>query len=139
MGRSDWRRLIRWGVKSVGGLGANLALLTVWVDGLGFAAWWAVGINWALISVAGFVVTDRWVFQTGNSPDTWCGLARRYLGMQGVMTLGKIANWLLYVALLPLVDYRAAWTVGAVATFLGTFAGNRWLWVSDTPAPPTGR
>lgn len=139
MPRADLRRAVRWGVKSVGGLLANLTLLTGWVDGLGLAAWWAVGINWVLISVAGYAVSDQWVFSGAASPADLVSHVRRYVGMQSVMVVGKLGNWLIYVALLGAVDYRLAWTAGAVATFLVTFAGNRWLWVSDTPALPVGR
>jgi putative flippase GtrA len=127
----DARRLVRWGLKAVGGLAANLALLTLWVDVVGFAAWWAVGINWLLISLVGFAVTDRWVYGATDSPDGWMALARRYLGLQSVMAGSKAANWLLYVALLPVVDYRVAWALGAVVTFLATFAGSRWLWTAS--------
>lgn len=124
----DLRRAVRWGVKSVGGLAANLALLTVWVDGLGFAAWWAIGINWVLISLAGYVVTDRWVFGGTPSPAGLVANARRWVGMQSVMGIGKLVNYLVYVLFLPVVDYRVAWVIGAVLTFLATFSGNRWLW-----------
>lgn len=124
----DLRRAIRWGIKSVGGLLANLGLLTIWVDGLGLAAWWAVGINWVLISLAGYVVTDGWVYQETPSPSGLVANARRYVGMQGVMGLSKVANWGIYVVLLPVVDYRVAWAVGAVVTFIATFAGTRTLW-----------
>jgi len=37
--------LVRWGVKSTVALGANVALLTVWVDGLGVPPELAVLIN----------------------------------------------------------------------------------------------
>lgn len=124
----DLRRAIRWGIKSVGGLVANLALLTVWVDGLGLAAWWAVGINWVVISLVGYVVTDGWVYRQTPSPSGLISNARRYVGMQGVMGLSKVANWGIYVVLLPVVDYRVAWAVGAVVTFLATFGGTRALW-----------
>lgn len=124
----DLRRAARWAVKSVGGLAANLALLTVWVDGLGLAAWWAIGINWLLISAAGYVVADRWVFRATPSPTGLVAHARQWLGMQSVMAASKLANYLLYLALLPVVDYRLAWAVGAAVTFAGTFLGTRLLW-----------
>jgi putative flippase GtrA len=126
--------MVRWGIKSVGGLLANLALLTLWVDVVGFAAWWAIGINWILVSLVGYVVTDRWVFANGESATGLVGNIKRYIGMQGVMSTGKAANYVIYLGLLSVVDYRIAWTVGAIVTFAVTFAGNRWLWVSDSPA-----
>jgi len=124
----DPRRAVRWGIKSVAGLVANLALLTVWVDGLGLAAWWAVGINWLLVSLVGYIATDRWVFGGTPSPAGVVANARRWVGMQSVMAVGKAVNYLVYLVLLPVVDYRVAWVIGAVLTFLATFSGNRWLW-----------
>jgi putative flippase GtrA len=126
--------MVRWGIKSVGGLMANLLLLTVWVDIVGFAAWWAIGINWVLISIAGYLVADNWVFAAAESATGVGANLKRYIGMQGVMSVGKAANYIIYIALLTVVDYRIAWTVGAVVTFAVTFLGNRWLWVSDSPA-----
>jgi len=124
----DLRRAVRWGLKSVGGLLANLALLTIWVDGLGLLAWWAVGINWVVMSLVGYVVADRWVFPATPSPTGVVANARQWLRMQSVMATSKVANYLLYLALLPIVDYRLAWAIGAVVTFAVTFLGNRLLW-----------
>jgi putative flippase GtrA len=122
-------QMVKWGLKAVGGLALNLALLTVWVDGLGFAAWWAVGINWVLISLVGYVVTDLWVFRGEDSPAGLVSHIKQYVGMQTVMATSKGANWAIYVALLSVgVDYRVAWLTGAVVVFLGTFAGNAILW-----------
>lgn len=129
---ADLLRTGRWGVKAVGGLAANLALLTLWVDVVGFAAWWAVALNWVLISAAGYVITDRWVFGTMPSPSGVVANVRRFVGMQTTMGIGKFANWLIYVALLPVFDYRISWAIGAVTTFIVTFAGNRYLWVGSS-------
>lgn len=126
---ADVRRAVRWGIKSVGGLGANLLLLTLWVDVVGFDAWWAVGINWVLVSAVGYFVADNWVFSDGESAAGILGNFKRYLSMQAMMSVGKAANYLIYVGLLPVVDYRVAWSAGAVLTFCITFAGNRWLWI----------
>lgn len=120
---------VRWGVKSVGGLAANLALLTVWVELAGVPAEYAVALNWLLISVAGYVVTDRWVFQAAETPGGVRANLRRYLGMQSVMALSKGVNYALYLALLWAgVEYHVAWVAGAVVVFVVTFAGNRLLW-----------
>ncbi len=132
------RQLFRWGVKSVGGLAANLLLLTLWVDVVGWAAWWAVGINWILIAIVGYVVTDQWVFLGADSPKAVLGHVRQFIGMQTVMTSGKAINYLIYVVLLPVVDYRIAWVIGAVVTFVGTYLGNRYLWTSDSPTLRAG-
>lgn len=133
------RQLFRWGVKSIGGLVANLALLTFWVDVVGFEAWWAVGINWILIAIAGYVLTDQWVFLSAESPGKAVGHVRQFLSMQAVMTSGKIVNYGIYLVLIPLVDYRLAWTFGAGVTFIGTFLGNRYLWTNDSPGPLTAQ
>lgn len=130
----DIRRMVRWGVKSVGGLVANLLLLTLWVDVVGFAAWWAVGINWILISIGGYLVADNWVFRDGKSATGLVDNVKRYLGMQGVMSTGKAANYVIYLGLLSVVDYRVAWATGAVVTFLVTFVGTRWLWTRGDDA-----
>lgn len=123
---SKTRNLGRYAVKSIGGLLLNLALLTVWVDGLGVPAWAAVGINWVLVSVVGYLIVERWVFARAASPSSWTGHARQYLGMQGIMSLSKVANYGVYVALLPVLDYRLAWIVGAVLSFALSFVGNRY-------------
>lgn len=133
------KQLVRWAVKSVGGLLANLALLTVWVDMVGFEAWWAVGINWVLIAIAGYAVTDQWVFLGADSPGKLVGHVRQFIEMQAVMTSGKIVNYGIYLVLIGLVDYRIAWTVGAAITFIGTFLGNRYLWTSDSLALGVGQ
>lgn len=123
------RELVAWGVKSVGGLALNLALLTVWVDGLGVSPELAIFPNWVLISVLGYVFTDRVVFPDGVSPVGYVATLRRYLGMQSVMLLSKGINYGIYVALLWFdIDYRVAWAIGAVVTFSVSFAGTQTLW-----------
>jgi len=121
--------LIRWGGKAVGGLAANLALLTVWVDGLGWPPELAVLLNWLLISVAGYWVTDRWVYPDGRSPSGVRANLRRYLGLESVMLASKAVNYGIYLALLYVsVEYRIAWVVGAVVTFALSYVGSRLLW-----------
>lgn len=125
------REPVRWGVKSVGGLAANLALLTLWVDYLGIWPELAIGINWVLISIAGYAVTDRWVFREADSPRGVGANLKRYVGMQSVMAGGKAVNYVLYVGLMWAgVEYRVAWVVGAVVVFAATFTGNKVLWES---------
>lgn len=122
---------VRWGVKSIGGLAANLALLTVWVDYVGIRPEVAIAINWTLISAAGYVATDQWVFASESSPSGVTGHVRRFIGMQTVMASGKAVNYAIYVGLIWAgMDYRLAWVVGAVAVFAATFGGNKMLWSS---------
>jgi|AKVG01.1.fsa_nt_gi putative flippase GtrA len=129
---------VRWGIKSVGGLLANLALLTVWVDLVGVPAELAAVINWVLISIIGYVVTDRWVFRESASPMGVVENIKRYAGMQSVMLVSKGLNYVIYLALFWTgVDYRVAWVVGAGIVFVVSFAGNRWLWHSS-PIPQRG-
>lgn len=122
------RSLVRWGVKSVGGLAANLVLLTLWVDGVGIGPALALPVNFVLISAASYVVTDRWVFADGVTPDSWRAHARQWAGTEAAMLAGKAANYVIYLVLLPFEDYRVAWVVGAVATFLLTYGLNQWWW-----------
>lgn len=124
------RQTVRWFGKSLAGLVLNLALLTVWVDGLGLEAWWAVGINWILLAAMGYVLADQWVFQNFSSPGSLRSHARQFVSMQGVMGAGKVLNYIVYVLLLQLVDYRLAWVAGAGVSFSITLAGNRYLWDS---------
>lgn len=120
---------IAWGLKSVGGLLLNLALLTVWVESGLLSAELAIFPNWLLISVLGYLFTDRVVFTDGSSPVGWLATGRRYLSMQGVMAVSKALNYGIYVALLWLdVPYQLAWAIGAVVTFGVSFIGNRFLW-----------
>jgi len=119
---------VRWGIRSVGGLLANLALLTFWVDGVGVPAWLAIVPNWVILSTLGYVVTDRWVFAGYGSPDSRLGHVRQFLGSESIMIASKAVNYGIYLGLLSLIDYRLAWVVGAVATFVLTFGGNRWWW-----------
>lgn len=123
------REVMAWGLKSVGGLVLNLALLTVWVDYVGLAAELAIFPNWLLISLLGYVFTDRVVFPSAESPVGWIAKGRRYIGMQSVMALSKALNYGIYVVLLWVnVEYRIAWVIGAVVTFSISFLGNRRLW-----------
>lgn len=123
------REPIAWGLKSVGGLLLNLALLTVWVEYVGLSPEIAIFPNWVLISLLGYVFTDRVVFAEAVSPVGLLANARRYLSMQGVMVVSKTANYAIYLGLMWLgVPYQLAWAVGAVVTFGVSFIGNRRLW-----------
>jgi len=132
---TDWRQTagqgVRWGVKSVGGLLVNLALLTVWVDVVGLSPALAIVPNYAILSVAGYVVTDRWVYPEGLSPGTWRGHGRQYVGQQVAMLLSKGINFVLYLVLLPVVEYRVAWVLGAVVSVVLTFSLTRWWWEAN--------
>lgn len=120
--------LLKWGLKGVAGLAANLALLTVWVEVVGLPAWLAIAPNFVLLSTAGYLVASRWIWPDGVSPSSWRGHAVQYLGQQTAMVAGKAGNYLLYLVLLPVVRYQLAWFVGAVTTFLLTFVLNQWWW-----------
>lgn len=127
------KQAIKWGTKSVGGLVANLALLTVWVDGFQLPPEVAIFINWVLISTVSYVVADRWVFEDADSPIGVKAKLVRYFSMQGIMATSKVANYGIYISLLWMgADYRVAWTVGAIMTFLFTFSGNKHLWNRPT-------
>lgn len=122
------RAFVRWAVKSAVGLGINLALLTVWVDGFGIWPEVAVLINWVLLSVYGYVVSRRWVFEETVALSGVWDHARQYLGMQGILATSKVVNYLVYVGLLRVTEfYQAAWVVGAAVGLLVSFGGN-WEW-----------
>lgn len=123
-------QMMRWGVSSVGGLVANIALLTVWVDHAGLHPAVAIVPNFVLLSTASYLVTNHWIFPEGVSPSGIREHVTQYAGTEGAMLAGKGANYLVYLALLPVLDYRVAWVVGAVATFLVTFGLNKWWWTA---------
>lgn len=128
------RQILKWGVSSVGGLVANLVLLTVWVDGAGIPPEFAVVINFVLISAGSYALANWWVFADGVSPATARGHAKQWAGMETGMVAGKAANYVIYLALLPVTDYRIAWTVGAVATFGVTYGLNKLWWERSSQA-----
>jgi len=120
----DWQRwpavdptLVRYGLKAVGGLVAGLALLTVWVDVVGIPPAWAALLNMALLGVIGTAVLDRWVYRETMPATSIRGFAKRFVGTQGAMLASKSVNYLVYLALLSLAPYQAAWVAGAVVSF----------------------
>lgn len=116
----------RWGVKAVAGLGANLALLALWVEVVGIHPAIAVLINWVLISLAGYAITEKWVFRQREATDSH---VRRYLGLQGVMLGSKAVNYVIYIGLLAAgVPYLLAWVLGAGMSFVLSYSGARSLW-----------
>lgn len=132
------RELCKWGVKSVGGLAANVVLLTLWVDIVGIPKSIAIVPNFFLISGTGYFVANHWIWPDGVSPNTAKSHVTQWAGMQAANLTGKVGNYALYLVLLPVVDYRLAWIIGAVATFLITYAGNHIWWtrrssVSERP------
>lgn len=132
------REPVAWGVKSVGGLLLNLGLLTLWVEYGGLSPELAIFPNWLLISLLGYVFTDRVVFPESESPVGVVATFRRYLSMQGVMAVSKALNYGIYVGLLWVsVPYQLAWAVGAVVTFGVSFLGNRTLWTRSIKSRDT--
>lgn len=118
----------KWALKSVGGLLANLALLTVWVDVVGLHPAVAIVPNFVIISIAGYAITDQWIFPDGVSPQSVSEHVRQYVGMQSANIVGKAGNYGIYLIALPVIDYRAAWVLGAGVTFALSFTLNRWWW-----------
>lgn len=124
-----FREALRWAIKSGVGLGINLALLTVWVDGVGIPPQVAIFINWALLSIYGYLVTQRWVFDETKSIHGLRGHVRQFVGMQGILAGGKVVNYVVYVVLISVgLDYRISWVVGAVVSLAINFGGNRVWW-----------
>jgi len=127
-------QMVRWGVSSVGGLVANIALLTLWVDIVGLHPAVAIIPNFVFISAASYLLASHWVFPDGVSPSSLVGHIRQWAGTETAMLAGKVANYIIYLVLLPRIDYRLAWIVGAVATFLVTFSLNKWWWTRRSPS-----
>lgn len=119
---------VRWLIRAGVGLAANIVLLTLWVDYVNIPAWLAIVPNWVILSLSMYAVTDRWVFKELRSPHGLREHATRFVGSESIMTASKAVNYLIYVALLGIVDYRLAWIIGAGVTVVLTFAGNRWWW-----------
>lgn len=119
---------LKWFAKSVGGLVANLALLTVWVEYVGLSPAVAVLPNFVIISVVGYSVTNRWIWPNGITPATVRGHVTQYAGMQAANLSGKVANYGVYLVLIPFADYRLAWVIGAGVTFVITFFLNKQWW-----------
>lgn len=124
------REVVRWGAKSAVALGLNVALLTVWVDGVGVPAALAAPLNAVLIPPAMYVVVDRWVFAERGSPDSLRGHAKQFAGMYAANSSAKVGNYLIYLGLVELTPtpYQIAWVVGAVVMFVTSFGLNRELW-----------
>lgn len=129
----NYREMIRYGLKSAGGLAANLVLLTVLVDGIGVPPEIAALVSIAVLSVVGYLVMDRWVYAAGDSA-SGAGHVWRWLKLRAVMLSGKGLNYVLYLALLGVeirgvaVPYQVAWIIGAGVVFAWTFVGTRYLW-----------
>lgn len=122
----------KWLAKSLGGLIANLTLLTVWVEWVGLSPAVAIIPNFVIISVVGYTVTNRWIWPDGITPVTVRGHATQYVGMQAANMSGKVANYGIYLVLVPVFDYRLAWVIGAGMTFLITFSLNKKWWERST-------
>lgn len=118
----------KWFAKSLGGLVANLGLLTVWVEYVGLSPALAIIPNFVIISLAGYTVTNYWIWPDGITPKTVRGHATQYAGMQAANLGGKAANYGVYLVLIPFVDYRVAWVIGAGVTFAITFTLNKKWW-----------
>lgn len=123
-----WGQLVRWGIRAVGGLAANIVLLTFWVEHVGLAEWLAIVPNWLILSALMYGVTDKWVFAGFESASSLVGHIKQFAGSESIMLAAKGVNYGIYLGLLSLMDYRLAWIIGAVVSFGVTFFGNRWWW-----------
>lgn len=122
------REGVRWALRALAGLVANLVLLTVWVDIVGVPAELAIIPNWVILSTTMYVVTDQWVFSKVASAGSPVGHIKRFVGSESIMLSSKLGNYVIYVLLLRVIDYRLAWVVGAGVMFLASFGLNRWWW-----------
>lgn len=122
------RDLVLWGVSSVGGLLVNLALLTLWVNGLGVDPAVAIFPNWVLLAVGSYWFNDRVVFADHDAAETLIQHVRQLIGSEAIILTSKGVNYVIYLGLLRWIDYRVAWVVGAVSVFVLTFVLNRRWW-----------
>lgn len=128
------RELFRYGIKGAAGTAANVALMTALVELGGIQPATAAIASTATLLLAGYVVMSRWVFPNSESPDArghlWRG-AKYY----AVILSGKGVNYALFLGLLSVgVWYPAAWLLGSVTVFFGTFSANRYVWTGGSPA-----
>lgn len=128
-------QFVRYGVKGGAGTLANIGLMSILVELGGFRPEVAAIVSTCVLLSLGYVVMNRWVFSKQQSPRGLRAHLRRGASYYAVILSGKAVNYVLFVALLSIgVWYPAAWFVGAVTVFLGTFSANRWLWLEGTAA-----
>lgn len=128
------KEMWRFGVKGVGGLAANLALMTVFVEWAGIPPQFAVIISAVVLMLVGYQVVNRWVFGDHDGPDNLKAHLKRSLTFYAVQWGGKAVNYVIFIGLLDRVPYQAAWTIGAVSVFFVTFGANRWVWTRSAIA-----
>lgn len=122
----------KFGLKGVGGLLANLTLLTILVDIAGLPPQWAIFGAWAMLVIPHYLVTERLVFSAFKSPTTTLQHGQRGAMFYGVMWSGKGLNYAIYLALLEVgVLYQLAWAAGSIMAFPWTFGANYWLWKTN--------
>jgi len=129
------RELLRYGAKGGVATLANVALMSGLVELGGLQPRVAALLSTSVLLLIGYVVMNRFVFRERASPDGAVEHLRRGVAYYAVILSGKGINYALFVGLTAAgVWYPAAWIIGAVTVFVGTFSANRVLWTRGEPA-----
>lgn len=122
-------QLFRFGITGGAGLVANLVLLSVIVEILGFHEAYAAILSTSIVLLGGFILTNWWVFSSIDSKDSPKGLMKRGISYYAIMLSGKGINYIIYLILLSYdIWYLMAWIIGSFLVFIGTFSANRFIW-----------
>lgn len=121
--------VVRYGSKGAFMTVLNIGFMAVLVEWLAFGPAIAAVVSTCTLLTLGYAIMNRWVFADAVAPDGAEGHARRAASYYAVILTGKGINYGLFLGLLAVgVWYPAAWLLGAVAVFFGTFSANRWVW-----------
>lgn len=129
------RELVRYGAKGTLTTTLNVGLMAALVELLGFEPALAAIVSTCTLLVLGYTLMNRWVFADAPTPDGAREHLRRGVAYYGVILSGKGINYALFLGLLAVgVWYPAAWLIGSVTVFFGTFTANRWVWKREVAA-----
>ncbi|WP_415381199.1 GtrA family protein [Halosimplex sp. TS25] len=128
--RSDLlEEVVKFAITGGSGLVANLALLYVLVETGTIPERYAAIVSTLTVLLGSFALTNWWVFTDADASNSQSGLLKRGLSYYGIMGVGKLVNYGIYLGLLAVdVWYPLAWFVGSALVFFGTFSMNRLLW-----------
>lgn len=121
--------LVRYGSKGALTTTLNIGFMAALVEWVAFEPAIAAVVSTCTLLTLGYAIMNRWVFPDADGPDGAEGHARRAASYYAVILTGKGVNYALFLALLAAgVWYPAAWLIGSVTVFFGTFSANRWVW-----------
>lgn len=121
--------LFRYGTKGALTTTLNVGFMAALVELAAFEPAIAAIVSTCTLLVLGYTLMNRWVFADADDPGSARGHARRMGYYYAVILSGKGINYALFLGLLAAdVWYPAAWILGSLTVFLGTFSANRWVW-----------